>query len=336
MASNLRVFPTNERAAVASSPATVTAPILDIISDIDFPKAPAMPAAVCWSDVYEGQLTRWREFAAEMPEYPHAAALVSLLGEASDDVIRQLPSGARDALAYCDDPNISRSRLADTLGKDPALVLRLLRFANSAANGGGQPVLALGGAIARIGMAGTRSVVLAHYVEGLLSRPGVPYEDMSRKVWEHMITTGPIARHFAPAFGADREEAFSVALLHDVGKLVVFDQISALRARQRSPVVLPLAWLAAFLRAAHESLGALAATRWGMGDRAAAAIGDHHRTRSALGANPLAESIFLAERVDHARRGRSELDMSIVVHQGRLSCSSELASTLMASCATDD
>lgn len=335
MASSIRLPATVEPQHAVAAKVPAGAPYLDIISDIDYISAPRPPAPVSWDEEYAEKLARWRDFAAEMPHYPHAAALVSLLGEASVDVIRQLPGAARDALASCDDPGISRNCLATLLGKDPALVLLLLRTANSASFGGGNAVLSLGGAIARIGMASTRSVVLAHCVDGLLSRPGVPFEEMSRKVWDHMITTGPIARAMAGTFGADSEEAFSVALLHDVGKLVVFDQISALRARQRSPVVLPTAWLSAFLRDVHESLGALAASRWGMGVRAAAAIGDHHRTRTATEKNVLAEAIFLAEHADHARRRGMELDMQLVIEAGSLSCSAERASVLLAASAGD-
>lgn len=320
---------------VACSSASLNAPILDIISGFDSISAPPPAEPMPWDVVYADQLSRWRDFAVDMPQYPHATALVSLLAEASDEAIRQLPSAAREALAFCDDSSISRSRLATLLGKDPALVLRLLRTANSASLGGGNAVLSVGGAIARIGMADTRSVVLANCVEGLLSRPGLPFDDMSRKVWDHMITTGPIARTVAGAFGADREEAFSIALLHDVGKLVVFDQISTLRGRLRSPVVLPAAWLAALLREVHESLGALAASRWGMGTRAAAAIGDHHRSRETVEQNALAEAIFIAEHVDHARRRGGELDMTLAFETGRLSGSVERVSILLAASASD-
>lgn len=309
-------------------------PILDVITEMDFSR-PVRSATELRQQGYDENLVGWSAHAEEMPQFPHAASLVKLLREASSDVIRQLPSAARDALAFCDDPNVSRSRLASLLGKDPALVLRLLRAANSAAMGSGKPVLALDGAIARIGMASTRSVVLAHCVDGLLSRPGLPFEDMSRKVWDHMISTGPIARAIAPAFCANSEEAFSVALLHDVGKLVVFDQISALRARQRSPVLLPTSWLSAFIQDIHESLGALAALRWGMGERAAAAIGSHHRA-SVRGPDALAETVFAAERVDHAQRQGVAVEMKVIFQHGQLTGSVERVEQLLAIMASDE
>lgn len=289
--------------------------------------APPRDHAVEWQAEFSSRLERWRDSARELPSTPDAAALVETLSQSSEFIIRQLPAAARDALAYCDDATITRPHLAVKLGRDPALVQSLLRTANSVAmSAGRQPVLGLNGAIERIGLLSTRTVVLANCVEGLLSRPGQPYETMVSAVWEHMIRTGQIARTTAAAFEVDQEEAFSVALLHDVGKLVVFDHISSLRNKLRRPVVIPIQWLSALLQSLHEPLGAMAALRWSMGSRAAAAIGEHHRYRPDVEENMLAEVIFTSERADHANRRGEPIDIDAVFQSGRLSGSRMRAS----------
>lgn len=273
-----------------------------------------------WQSELARRLARWHETTEDMPGTPDAAALIEMLSASGDFVIRQLPVAARDAIAYCDDANISRAHLAGRLGRDPALVQALLRTANSAAMAAGrQPVLGLNGAIERIGVLSTRTVVLANCVEGLLSRPGQPYEAMVNSVWEHMIRTGQIARTTAAAFEVDQEEAFSVSLLHDVGKLIIFDQISTLRNKLRRPVIVPTQWLHGVLQTLHEPLGALAALRWSMGARAASAIGEHHRFRTDVEENMLAEVIFTSERADHAYRRGEPIDIDAVFQSGRLS-----------------
>ncbi|MDB4916176.1 MAG: hypothetical protein JWM95_3820 [Gemmatimonadetes bacterium] len=292
----------------------------DVPPEIPAVAEPPVDPLVEWQEEFTRRLGRWREAAGELRSTPDAAALIELLGQSSEFVIRQLPAAAREAIAYCDEANISRAHLAGRLGRDPALVQSLLRTANSAAmSAGRQPVLGLNGAIERIGVTSTRTVVLANCVDGLLSRPGYPYETMVGSVWEHMIRTGQIARTTAGAFEVDQEEAFSVALLHDVGKLVVFDQLSALRNQLRRPVIVPVAWLGALLQGVHEPLGALASLRWSMGARAAAAIGEHHRYRVDVGENMLAECIFTSERADHANRRGEPIDIDAVFQSGRLS-----------------
>ena len=290
-----------------------------VVLDVEIPVVTSSPEGDHWQSILARNLYRWQSLADEMPSTPDAAMLVQALKRPAESVIRQLPASAQDALALCENTDISRSQLAERLGKDPALVQAILRTANSAAySAGRKSLLSLDSAIERIGLGGTRAVVMARSVEGLLSRPGGVYDTMLSEVWAHMVRTAPIARAIAPAFGIDRDEAFSVALLHDVGKLVIFDQISAMRSQIRRPFAVPTSWLSAFIQETHASLGALAMLQWKMGARAAIAIGDHHRVDPAEGENPFAEAIYAAERVDHASRKGNLLDLDSIWKVGRL------------------
>lgn len=242
-----------------------------------------------------------------------------MLAGPPEAVIRQLPAAARDAIALCDNAIVTRAQLSEKLGQDPSLVQGLLRQANGAFYGGGlKPVLRVDDAIDRVGIVATRAIVLASCVDGLLSKPGGSYDAMLASVWTHMVNTGPFARVVAPAFGADPEEAFAVALLHDVGKLVIFDSISTLRAAKRGAVNLPEEWLSSVIDHLHEPLGALAAQRWGLGASAADTIGSHHRRERPATIHPLAESLFVAERVEHAVRTGQRFDFEGVWGLGPL------------------
>lgn len=252
-------------------------------------------------------------------KWPDATELVNMLAAPPDEMIRQLPAAARDALALCDDTSVTRSQLAEKLGQDPSLMQGLLRQANGAFYGGGlKPILRVDAAIDRVGMSATRAIVLASCVDGLLSKPGAPYDGMLSAVWAHMVNTGPYARIIAPGFGADPEEAFAVALLHDVGKLVIFDRISALRTAKRSAVALPDEWLSSVIDHLHEPLGAVAAQRWGLGPAAADSIGSHHRRERPALTHPIAETLFVAERVEHAVRRGERFDFPGVWNLGQL------------------
>lgn len=276
-----------------------------------------------WQDRTAHVLDRLRsDWSKEVDaaKWPDVSAVLDLLSAPPEEVMRQLPAAAREAMALCDNAALSRGDLAERLSRDPSLVQGLLRQANGAFYGAGlAPILRVDAAIDRIGIAGTRAVVLASCVDGLLSKPGAPYDAMLSSVWTHMVNVGALSRGIAPAFGADAEEAFAVALLHDVGKLVIFDRISTLRTAKRKPVVLPDAWLSLVIEQLHEPLGAVAAHRWGLGPRAADAIGSHHRRERPAVAHALAETLFLAERAEHAIRNREPLDFEGVWSLGQLS-----------------
>ncbi len=274
--------------------------------------------ADAWAERLAAAYELQRNHATESKN-PDATALLQLLAEGPDTVIRQMPAAAREALAICDDNSLSRRELSQRLERDPALVQGLLRTANSAAIGGGRaPAVGLDTVLDRIGVAGARGVVLANCVDGLLSHPGGEFNLLASETWAHMVRSAPIARAAAPAFAADADEAFTVALLHDVGKLVVFDRLSVLRAKRRRAVTLAPDFVHHLLQLLHEPLGALAALQWGMGDRAATAIGTHHRVSAARGRHPLAEAIFFAERADHAARRDEPFDVDRTWSEGKL------------------
>lgn len=260
----------------------------------------------------------WSSFP-ERGKWPDATELLALLASPADKVIRQLPAAARDAIALCDNVALSRSELGAKLGQDPSLVQALLKQANSAFHGAGLPsVLRVDAAVDRVGITATRAIVMASCVDGLLSKPGAQYDAMLTSVWTHMVNTGHLARLIAPKLGADVEEAFAVALLHDVGKLVIFDCISALRTSKRSAVALPHDWLSSLIEHLHEPLGAVAVQRWGLGPRAADAIGSHHRRERPALRHPLAETLFVAERADHAMRTNTRFDFEGVWNLGHI------------------
>ncbi len=295
--------------------------------DFDEPTADMMSEwsardAAFWLDRTSHVLDRLRSDWQKDPEcakWPDVLQLIDQLGGPAEEIVRQLPAAARDAMAICDNAAIARTELADRLSRDPSLVQGLLRQANGAFYGAGlAPILRVDSAIDRIGVVGTRAVVLASCVDGLLSKPGNAYDVMLNAVWTHMVNTGPLARLIAPEFGADPEEAFAIALLHDVGKLVMFDRISTLRTVKRRSVELPPAWLSLAIEQLHEPLGAVAAHRWGLGPHAADAIGAHHRRQRPAMRHPLAETLFLAERAEHAARDRDAFDFDGVWSLGQL------------------
>lgn len=267
----------------------------------------------------EELLARLRRHPA-LKDSPDGADLLDLLSASPDAMVRQLPSAAQASLALCDDPGLTRRQLAEKLSSDPALVQALLKTANSAAFGAGKDsVISIEPALDRIGVAGARSIIFSNAVDGVLSRPGGEYNAMVSEVWNHMVRTAPLARALARAFEVNEDEAFAIALLHDIGKLVIFDRISALRSTKRRDVKLSPEFTRALLTELHEPLGASAVALWGMGERSARAIGFHHRRASDGEENVLAEVTYVAEMADHATRRGMPLDLHRVWFDGHIS-----------------
>lgn len=325
-----RMFGGKEPRSTASAPARPPRRSEDILqayeTAVDVSRGSALVwlarDASYWTDRTARILLRLRDewsTSADAARWPDVTSVLTQLCAPPEDLIRQLPSAAREAMSLCEQENVPRSELVGRLSKDPSLVQALLRQANSASYGAGlSPILRVDAALDRIGLAGTRAVVVAASVDGLLSKPGGAYDGMLAKAWQHMVNTGPMARALAPAFGADGEEAFAVALLHDVGTLIIFDRVAAVRAANRRNVELPDGWLEMVLAELHEPLGAVAAHRWGLGVDAADAIGTHHRRDTPAEEHPLAETLFVAEHLASAAARGEALDLFGLWEQGEL------------------
>jgi HD-like signal output (HDOD) protein len=295
----------------------------------------AAPAAVVATPDSVMRSMQWR-VRVLLADLPHETlrsdgpAFARMLLEGGEAFISHLPAAAQRALATSRRPEASLDEIVTLFEDDPMLTQGLLRMANSAFyRRGDEPVVAIRDAAGRVGLRGVQAVLTASIVEGLLCRPGGEYDAMVRQTWEHMQRTAPLARALAPAFRADPETAYALALLHDVGKLVIFDLLSGHRRRLRRDLRLPRPFMSALLAHLHEPVGALAMLRWGLGGEAAHAVGGHHRRPVPALADPVTEVLFVAEAVDIARARGREADLGAVWAAGSITADPERAAALL-------
>jgi HD-like signal output (HDOD) protein len=219
--------------------------------------------------------------------------------------------------------------LVALVSQDSGLAQRLLRYANSPLCArGGLRCVSLNGAIQRVGTCGVENVLLSHMVDGMLCRPGSNYDELVRQVWNHMLRSAPLAHRLAPSFGVDPELGYTLAMLHDCGKLALFERISRFSASWGRDLNLPRHFLLWAVKRLHEPMGGLAALQWGLGPNAAWSIAHHHRDPVPELEDRASEVVFLAERVDLSVVRGTPLHAELVWAQGRLSGTPELLETL--------
>lgn len=258
-----------------------------------------------------------------------ALALLDTILAGGPGLVRQPPMAAQAVLAVLRRPNCSLAQLTKLIGKDPALAQTLLKHANSAfyAVPGSAPIVAISAAVQRIGTNGVNSTVMSSIIGGELSRPGAEFNKPARLVWDHMVRTAPLARRLSRAFAVDPEAAFTLGLVHDVGKLVFFDQLGIMRREARREIVLPDRFLSDALGLMHEPLGGLVALEWGMADDFSRAIANHHRRTIPEEADTASEVIFLSEQADLADLRGETLALEDIWESGGLTGSLEATRT---------
>ena len=233
--------------------------------------------------------------------------------------IKQAPQAAQRALSKTRNPDIGMAELVRVVEEDPTLGQALLRYANSAYYSTGSTVVSLRHAAQRVGASGVHNVVLGVMLEGMLCRPGGEYQKMVIQVRDHLVRTAPIARAIGRGFGLVPDECFSLALLHDAGKLIVFDVIGALRHETRRDVDVHKSVVSRVLKDLHEPLGGIAVSHWGLGDSVARSISTHHRNPVPTEENRMSEVLFIAERAEHALSGVIPRDVAAWWEEGGIS-----------------
>jgi HD-like signal output (HDOD) protein len=252
-------------------------------------------------------------------ETDDTVAFLAQIKESPASTIKQAPQAAQRTLAKTRNPDISMSELVRVVEEDPTLGQALLRYANSAYYSTGGTVVSLRHAAQRVGSSGVHNVVLGVMLEGMLCKPGGEFQKMVVEVRDHLVRTAPLARAIGRGFGLVPDECFSVALLHDAGKLIVFDVIGALRHETRRDVDIPKRVVSEVLRELHEPLGAIAALNWGLGDAIATSIATHHRNPVPTNVNRMSEVLFIAEHAEHALSGRIPRDVDGWFQSGAIS-----------------
>ncbi len=132
------------------------------------------------------------------------------------DDLPAIPAITASVQRIVDNPSATVDDMREVIEQDAAIAARLLRVANSSLYSFTREIETLSHAITMLGFRTVRNVVLAATLKQTFKRFGLA----EKLLWEHSTVAAAVAMRLAdhPAVGVDREEAFIVGLLHDIGK----------------------------------------------------------------------------------------------------------------------
>lgn len=125
--------------------------------------------------------------------------------------------------------NCSIHQVANIIRQDQAIALKVLKLANSVVYARGEHVESVQQAIGRIGLTQIREVALNISVMNRFADSKIASVLDSNDFWEHSIATGLIAAQivrFRNGNDTDANAAFTMGLLHDVGRMVFIEQFA--------------------------------------------------------------------------------------------------------------
>jgi putative nucleotidyltransferase with HDIG domain len=190
-------------------------------------------------------------------------------------VIPRLPKVAGRILQLSQDPNIQIQAVTDVVKGDPILATRVLGLANAAAFGGNGEIKNLGTAITRLGMRKLRDLVFAESMQTKVF-PARAYIRLVEQSWRLSLGAAVACEAIAKATGHERDEAFLIGLLHDIGKPTLVNAILELE-RKNNGQSLGEELVELVLSQLHEEIGAYVLEQWKMPPAVVEAARAHHR-----------------------------------------------------------
>ncbi|MCB9727100.1 MAG: HDOD domain-containing protein [Deltaproteobacteria bacterium] len=189
------------------------------------------------------------------------------------------------------------------IGAEASFTARVLGAANSAESAPASPITTLRAAITRIGSARAVDLVTA----GAVTRVFVPREPMEKALWRHSLQVAVAASALARA-ARDPEvppaEVYPAALLHDVGRVVMFlEAPELLRLVDEGDWDSPELLIAAereICGVTHPELGAVACQQWGLPESIVHAVRVHHDPLAGRAATRTGKLVALVQLADLA------------------------------------
>lgn len=203
--------------------------------------------------------------------------------EAIANGIVKLPSvspALADLLRSIEDEDISTDRIAARIAADQALVLKMLRIANSSFYGLQRKVESIPDAIFILGIGNVRNIALAAALSSSLPQHQKTGNFDFARFLRHGLATALCAKALAAKMHCSPDNAFVAGLMHDIGKLVLatsfplhWDEIVAYRER----------WDCASHEAEqsvigtdHARIGQVLAEAWSFPHTLSSVVGGHH------------------------------------------------------------
>jgi HD-like signal output (HDOD) protein len=221
------------------------------------------------------------------------------------------------------DPNSSTKKVAELIETDPAIAAKVLKIANSAYYGMSGKVSSIQHAAVILGDKALGELVTLAGTSSLLGNKLHGYAMNSGELWRHSMTVAfgskIMARRYMPQLEND---AFSVGLIHDVGKLVldrpVLNRKSLFNEFMAAGDKTFLSAENRILGFDHAEIGYDICQRWQIPDVLANAIRYHHRPNAASD-DDLVSIVSMADTIAHmaaamSMAGRIESGIDTVMY----------------------
>jgi len=140
------------------------------------------------------------------------------------DQVPILPSMLIKILDTLKDPHADVHSFVEILEKDPTFAVKVLKTANSAKyHRGSSEIRSLQKAISLLGLSGITSIATTLLMADVIPCEPAFYQKFGRQIWVHSLQCANFCQLLAPEYEQQEHEAYFIGLIHDIGKIIIFN-----------------------------------------------------------------------------------------------------------------
>ncbi len=185
-----------------------------------------------------------------------------------------LPIVANRILQLSFNPNSDYDKYAQVVKSDTSIAINVIKLANSPLYKGLRDINDLQLAISRIGIEGLKEIVLMLSLKMKIFS-NKTFKNEFEKTWRASLLIALISSKVAEYYKISSSKAYTIGLLHDVGDLIFYNQISLYQSKNPK-IVFAENFMQRISYSFHPKLSALALLSWGFPKEEYDFIGYHH------------------------------------------------------------
>lgn len=211
--------------------------------------------------------------------------------------VPRLPSVIPKLLQSLRDPKSSATDYVKIINKDPALSTAVLKLANSVYfNPTSKKVNSIETAVVKLGIEGLRSVLSTAVMQPVIQRKSYYYSEFGHKLWTHSVCCAVACEMIAKQRGLEPYKAYLLGLVHDIGKITIFSELSTQfqQNRNQDNAQPGYAAFAPLMQSTSEQLSYTVAQDWSLPEEISEALRQQINLKAGQKVGPYAHVLYQA------------------------------------------
>ena len=208
--------------------------------------------------------------------------------------VPRLPTIIPKLLQSLRNPDSSANDYVNIVNKDPSLSTAVMKLANSARySPSGSNVETIDAAVVKLGIEGLRSVLSMTVMQPLIQRKSFYYSNFGHNIWKHSVCCAMSCEIIAKQRGLEPFKAYLSGLVHDIGKITIFNELSNQFQKQHGGNPPSYAAFTQLMLSLSEPLSQQIAADWSLPEEICSSLKQHDFSQ-ADATNPYALTLFHA------------------------------------------